>query len=128
VRRIEKARQQLPPAYARLQGFFKQMRSIVDEKAEDLRQTIAQERKMLDMREQRLSELTAESKSTAAQVAYHNFTQVKQKFDEIVLRGDVGLIDVAWQMKEGKTDELNQLREDRRSALKALQESFQEVR
>ena len=126
--RIQQARSQLPPAYARLQGFFKRMEKVVTEKSTELQETIARERKLLERRASRLEQLTQESKKTATKVAYTNFVEVKRKFDEIVLRGDVGLIDVAWSKKEGKTDDLNQLRENRRSALKALQQSFEEVR
>ena len=128
LQRIEDARGALPPAHARLQGFFSKMRSLAAKKARELGETIDRERKALLERSKRISKLTRESKATASKVAYSNFIKVREKFDEIVLRGDVGLIDVAWRKKEGKTDELNQLRENRRSALKALQESFQEVR
>lgn len=128
LRDIQRAREALPPAYARLQGFFDKMREIAGEKTSNLEETIAREREVLDEREQLLADLRGRSKETATRIAYQNFAEVKRKFDEIVLRGDVGLIDVAWQKKEEQTEAINQLRENRRSDLKSLQESFNEVR
>lgn len=128
LQKIEQARNQLPPAYARLQGFFSKMREIVDEKSADLQRTIEQERQILDKRRQRLRALIDDTKDATTRMALRNYVEVKENFDEIVLRGDVGLIDVAWQRKEGKTDEINQLRENRRAELKALRDSFEEVR
>ncbi len=128
LQRIREARGALPPAYARLQGFFDKMRELAGEKTAGLKETIVRERQALEEREQRLAELRGRSKEAAAQVAHRNFVEVRRTFDEIVLRGDVGLIDVAWQKKESKTEAINQLRENRRSDLKALQESFNEVR
>lgn len=128
IARLNEAWSALPSASSRLQRFFSRMRSIVGEKARDLQETIDRERRVLDEREKRLDQLADRSKRVASGVAYQNFVQVKQKFDEIVLRGDVGLIDVAWQRKEGKTDKINELRSERRSELNELRRSFQKMR
>jgi tetratricopeptide (TPR) repeat protein len=126
--RIEQAWSQLPPADERLQTFFTEMNSIASEKAADLRETIARERQMLDRRRERLANLRDSAEGTIAGMAMRNYAEVKNKFDQIVLRGDVGLIDVAWREKEGMTDKIDQLRENRRSELEALRDSFEEVR
>ena len=126
--RIEQAWSQLPPVDERLQSFFTEMNSIASEKAADLRETIARERQMLDRRRERLANLRDSAEGTIAGMAMRNYAEVKNKFDQIVLRGDVGLIDVAWREKEGMTDKIDQLRENRRSELEALRDSFEEVR
>ena len=126
--RIEQAWSQLPPVDERLRSFFTEMNSIASEKAADLRETIARERQMLDRRRERLANLRSSAQGTIAGMAMRNYAEVKNKFDQIVLRGDVGLIDVAWREKEGMTDKIDQLRENRRSELEALRDSFEEVR
>lgn len=128
LRQIERARNQLPPASSRLQAFFDKMRDIVGEKTDELQTKLERERKALVERKHRLGQLMKSSKEEASKAAYNNYVRVAQKFDEIVMRGDVGLIDIVWQRKENRTDELNQLREDRRQALESLQESFKDVR
>jgi DNA repair exonuclease SbcCD ATPase subunit len=128
LQRIEQAWSQLPKVDERLQSFFAEMNRIASEKAADLRETIARERQMLERREQRLASLRSSARGTIAGMAMRNYAQVKDQFDAIVLRGDVGLIDVAWRKKEGMTDKIDQLRENRRSELEALRDSFEEVR
>lgn len=128
LRKIERARNQLPPASSRLQAFFDKMRDIVGEKTGELQTKLERERKALVERKHRLEQLMKRSKEEASKAAYNNYVRVAQKFDEILMRGDVGLIDIVWQRKENRTDELNQLREDRRQALESLQESFKDVR
>jgi tetratricopeptide (TPR) repeat protein len=128
LRRIEQAWNQLPKVDERLQSFFAEMNRIASEKAADLRETIARERRMLERREERLANLRSSARGTIAGMAMRNYAEVKNQFDEIVLRGDVGLIDVAWREKEGMTDKIDQLRENRRSELEALRDSFEEVR
>jgi len=68
------------------------------------------------------------SKDEAAKAAINDYLRVREEFDNIVMRGDVGLLDVVWQRKQDRTEELNQLRQNRRQELKQLQQSFEEVR
>lgn len=128
LEKLKRAWETVPEAHSRLQGYFGKMRELVAERTRDLQKTLARERRRLQQQKQRLVDLRARSKKVAGKVAYQNYRRVQKKFDEIVMRGDVGLIDVAWQKKEEQTDALNQLRADRQAALKELKESFEEVR
>jgi len=57
-----------------------------------------------------------------------NYQAVGRQFEEIILRGHVGLIDVSWRKKESVTTEINQLFENRASELQLLRDAFQDVR
>ncbi|MFP4597144.1 MAG: tetratricopeptide repeat protein [Persicimonas sp.] len=125
---LQQARQILPRVESRLQGFFSRMNELVGERADELTRDLVSERKMLTMLDQEVASLMGESKQVTAVLAYHSFQQVKRDFQDLIMRGDIGLIDVAWQKKEDTTRSINQLFEDRTAELKTLQEAFDEVR
>ncbi|MGM0557312.1 MAG: hypothetical protein ACQEVA_13090, partial [Myxococcota bacterium] len=125
---IQSARRILPGIESQLEGFFRKMNELVGEKTKGLRQSLLNERQMLARLDNQAATLMADSKDVTAGAAYASFMAVKRDFDQIILRGDVGLIDVAWRKKEDQTNDINQLFEDRTAQLKALQESFEEIR
>lgn len=128
VDKLQAARTVLPRVELKLQTYFSGMNELVGERTQDLRRDLASERKMLVMLDNEVAHLMNESKTVTAAVAYRGFLDVKRDFRDIIMRGDVGLIDVAWQKKEDMTQRINQLFEDRTAELKTLQEAFEEVR
>jgi len=128
LRQISRARRALRPAADRLDRFFSRMRELVDGKVAELEETIEQERELLDKREKSLVALKSDAKKRATEMAYRRYVQVSREFDSLVLRGDVGLIDVAWQRKEGKTEQIEQVLNERSNRLEELKQSFDEVR
>lgn len=122
------ARQNLAEAESRLQGFSAQMDRLVGERSEELLKDLGREREMLTQLDQTAESLLKNSKTLTAHVAHHSFLEAKHDFGQIIMRGDVGLIDVAWQKKEDATRQINQLFEDRTAELKTLQDAFEEVR
>lgn len=128
LRTIASARRKLPEIESRLEGFFRKMNGLVGDKTQGLRQSVRNERRMLDRLDNSIETLIVDAKDVTAGAAYASFVAVKRDFDQIILRGDVGLVDVAWRKKEDKTKDINQLFENRTAELKALQESFEEIR
>ena len=55
------------------------------------------------------------------------FTKVADKFYDLVVRSDVGIIDVAWGLKDQKTGTVNKLTNQKNSELKALDDDFRKV-
>lgn len=122
------ARENLARAESRLHGFSAQMDRFVGERSAELLQDLALERQMLDELDRSAQNLLENSKVLTARVAHHSFLEARHDFNQIIMRGDIGLIDVAWQKKEDATRQINQLFEDRTAELKTLQEAFEEVR
>jgi enamine deaminase RidA (YjgF/YER057c/UK114 family) len=100
----------------------------VDERVAELQETIDRERELLNQRAKTLVALKDDAKDRATQMAYRQYVEVTGEFDQLVLRGDVGLIDVAWQRKEGKTQQIEQVLQERSNQLEELKQSFDEVR
>lgn len=126
--RIERVRSQLPPVEARLQGYFETMNELIDERVTELRDEVAVERDLVETHRQSIRELITKSQTGAGVLAYLNFMRARAEFDEIILRGEVGLTDVAWQRKDDMSQKINDLFEQRTLQLQELQGSFEEVR
>lgn len=125
---IRVARENLAEAESRLAGFSAQMDRFVSERSEELLEDLTREMQLLAQLDQTAQELLTNSKDLTANVAHHSFLAAQHDFNQIIMRGDIGLIDVAWQKKEDATRQINQLFEDRTAELKTLQDAFEEVR
>lgn len=125
---VEKLRGRIPPLYGRITSYYAQMDKIVDTKADEVRKTLANLRKVLQTQSGELDVVTQDSKGFAGDVALRTFVNRREQFQGIVLRADVGKIDVLFQSKEDSTNKINDLFQKRTNELRALQEAFEEVR
>jgi hypothetical protein len=123
---IDADRAALLRAGSGLDSYFAELEKTIEMKVADLQKEVAAEYSLLAMHRQSLEELV--DSGGAGILAYLNFVRVHKDFRAVVLRGDVGLIDVMWQKKEQMSNKISQLFEDRSGELRALQESFEEVR
>ena len=64
----------------------------------------------------------------AGRIAYDNFENVRQMFEGIVLKADVGLIDVAWQRKEQTTGGIDGVLGERKDKLEELDTDYAPLR
>ena len=55
------------------------------------------------------------------------FKAVTTRFYNVVVRADVGIIDVAWALKDSSTRNTNRLVAERKRELKLLDDEFKEV-
>ena len=51
----------------------------------------------------------------------------QRRFYDIVVRADVGIIDVAWALKQQRTDKISQMVREQKRELKLLDDEFREV-
>ncbi len=126
--RIAAQREQLAQLDARVQGYQRKLLQLVDERVVELRQQVAQERQLLSSYEQTLATMSGDGRQIMADVAVASFLDRKAQFEQIVLRADVGKIDVLYQRHTDTSQEINDLFESRTEELRALQEAFEEVR
>jgi hypothetical protein len=71
--------------------------------------------------------LKEQAKHLAAQIAYGTFLSVRKKFKSLVLRADVGLIDVVWQEKQSVQSTFKRLSKERNSELRVLESEFKDI-
>jgi tetratricopeptide (TPR) repeat protein len=75
----------------------------------------------------KLGSILDESKSLGGGLAQAMFTKVADKFYDLVVRSDVGIIDVSWGLKDQKTQAVTKLTNLKNLELKALDEDFRKV-
>ncbi len=125
---VEQAQSRIPSMTGRIQGFYTKMDGFVGDRTTDVRQTIENLKMSLDEQRAALDDAVATSRLVAGDLAYRTFMTRAYEFDQIVLRADVGKIDVLFTQKESTTEDINELYQKRTDELRALQEAFDELR
>ncbi len=104
-----------------------QIDSIADRGMEQVRAAILQERANLAAFKAELVEYDAEAKSIGSSVLGGSFKDVKAKFYDVIIRTDVGNVDVSWSRKEDGDDDLKRLNLSRQRELKQLKDEFRDI-
>lgn len=118
--RLQSAKRQLRNFFARLQQESFRFRNDVQIK-------LAQEKNKQEQYRLQIANLEQDSKGLAAQIAYNSFISVRKKFYDLVLRAEVGVIDVAWQEKQTIQTEKLRLTNEKNRELKVLDTEFQDL-
>jgi len=69
----------------------------------------------------------AESRSLGGTVLGQSFRDVKSKFYDVIVRADVGVIDVSWSRREESEDELKRLNLEKQREAKQIRDEFREI-
>jgi chromosome segregation ATPase len=100
---------------------------ILDAKLKDIQVTLAEEKALVADHQAKLAAYTGESAEVGGAVVADSWKAVTNRFYNIVVRADVGIIDVAWALKDSATRETNRLVAERKRELKLLDDEFKEV-
>lgn len=101
--------------------------AVVDERSGDMRTVLDEEKANLVRYRQELGELESEAEEVVGVIAYQNFKLVQRRFYNLILRADVGRIDVAWARREEHRMRVDALTRERSEELQAIDDEFQEV-
>jgi len=93
-----------------------QMLATVDEETTNLRRYRAA-----------LGPLEGEAEDVVGAITYLNFNRVHDRFYDLVLRADVGKIDVSWARREDHRVRIDTLTRERARELQALDDEFRDV-
>lgn len=110
-----------------IESFFLALNEEVEARLVSLRTEVATEKLKLVQYREELTALRAEGLSVASDVIYASFLSAHRHFSELVLRSNVGIIDVAWAMKEKAGQEYIKVKEKKQADLDALHELFDEA-
>ena len=94
---------------------------------EQIKTQLVDERKLLADYKTELASLEKEARDDGAAVLGASFQIVKAKLYDIVVRTDVGNVDVAWSQKEDLDDDLKRLNLARSRELKQLKDEFKDI-
>lgn len=88
---------------------------------------LEQERGNLTAYQKELADYEQEARSVGTTVLGASFKDVKAKFYDVIVRTDVGNVDVAWSRKEDTDDDLKRLNLARARELKQLRDEFHDI-
>jgi tetratricopeptide (TPR) repeat protein len=112
---------------AQLATFDARVDSQVTVRLATVNQYLAAEKEELAQASQKLGGIMDESKTMGGGLAQAMFTKVADKFYDLVVSSDVGIIDVSWGLKDQKTQAVTRLTNQKSQELKALDEDFRKV-
>jgi tetratricopeptide (TPR) repeat protein len=112
---------------AQLGGFDKRIDAQVATRLEIVNRYLAAGKEELAAASDKLGSIVEQSKSMGGGLAQAMFTKVADKFYDLVVRSDVGIIDVSWGLKDQKTQAVTRLTNQKNLELKAIDEDFRKV-
>ena len=110
-----------------LHGFDQRIDTQVNARLEKVLRYLEAGRKSSPRRRASWARIMEASKSMGGGLAQAMFTKVADKFYDLVVRSDVGIIDVSWGLKDQKTSVVTKLTNQKNLELKALDEDFRRV-
>ena len=92
-----------------------------------LRARIGSERKELRSQASAIDGVVAEAKTFVGELAFRSFREVREQFYQLVLKADVGIVDVAWSRKRERLDKIQQLSQQKATELQQLDRDFKNL-
>ena len=127
MEQLEQLRGQLPELMARAGKVQSQLRGQALSGSTGIRAQVAAERQRLDESSAELAQAQQETKNLVGQIAIESFRQVRAQFYDLVLKADVGIVDVAWQKKRERIDKIQTLASQKATDLSAMDEDYKGV-
>jgi tetratricopeptide (TPR) repeat protein len=124
---VVREREKVAGFHAELERFEHHLNEMVGGEANSVRLGVMRERDVLERHRDAIARVRAEAERVIGEVAAGSLRDVKTRFDNIVLRADVGIVDVAWALKEVQTHEISRRVSDQRRELQVLDEEFSDV-
>jgi TolA-binding protein len=138
---VDRERALLGPQASALDGMFRRVASVegnldtrdaqidkaVEERIADMKQVLAAEGTNVEGYRTQLGKLEGDAEDVVGSVTYANFAAVRRRFYDLVLRADVGSIDVSWADREEHRMRVELLTRERAREIQALDDEFQEI-
>jgi tetratricopeptide (TPR) repeat protein len=101
--------------------------ALVDAELGEIKVALVEERTRLNEYRQTLATYEGENVQLGGEVITGSFASVADKFYQITVRADLGVVDVAWAQKEETKEHRDRLNLDQAREKKVLMESFREA-
>lgn len=105
----------------------KRIDEVVSERAADMQKVLDEEGQKLVGYRERVAQLDGETESVVGGIAYANYRRVQKRFYDLVLKADVGTIDVGWAQREEHRMRIELLTRERSRTMQSLDEEFREI-
>jgi hypothetical protein len=127
MQQIETLTAQARKATASLDRINGTIDAIVDDALGEVRTALSEEKAQLGAYKREFTNYELESRGLGGEVLALSFQTVTKKFYDILVRSDVGIVDVAWSLKEASETMLKRLNLDQARERKTLDSNFADV-
>ncbi len=103
------------------------IRERVEKRAQKLREQVILEQQLIEGYAKDTEAITGETRNLVGRIAFDSFKRVHQSFYDLVLKANVGVVDVSFQRKQDKTSSIQKLASQKDRELKQLDDEFKEV-
>ena len=110
-----------------LVDFDSKLEQSLEAKLSGIRSTLKEEKARVAQYKTEIASYKSQTNDVAGNLTYAGFRDVAKRFYEIIVRADVGIIDVAWALKDAKSKEVSRLVRQRKMDIKMLNDEFKEV-
>jgi tetratricopeptide (TPR) repeat protein len=125
--RVRKLRTKIDGLRQRAATALETLRRAAVTQADVIREKIAIESQSLEQYGQEVASTQGVASGLVGKIAFASFREVRQSFYDLVLKADVGIIDLAWTRKHDETDKIQKLATDEDRELRVLDDDFKEV-
>ena len=125
--RMGRVRSGFPELLARAARLKGALRETARGSAAGLQGRVQAERQRMAQHLGDLGRVQEETKGYVGRIAYQSFRAVRRQFYQLVLKADIGIVDVAWQRKRERVDKIHQLSAAKSVDLSAMDEEFKGV-
>lgn len=109
------------------QAFDTRVNTVVDRRIGVIRSQVQEEETRVAGYRGRLAQLETEASDVVGHLVMQSFASVRLHFYQIVMRADLGLVDVAWETREEHNNRARMLAEEENREIAALNDEFAEV-
>jgi tetratricopeptide (TPR) repeat protein len=100
---------------------------VVADRANDMQRVLTEETGKLVGYRESLTQLDTETEFVVGGLALNNYRQVQKRFYDLVLKADVGVIDVGWAEREEHRTRIEMLTRERARSMQSLDDEFREI-
>ncbi|MBJ6765389.1 tetratricopeptide repeat protein [Myxococcaceae bacterium JPH2] len=93
----------------------------------EIRDKVLAEQALLQQYEAEVTTVSGDARNLVGRIAYDSFRRVRQQFYDLVLKADVGVVDVAFNRKQDNTTRIQDVSQQKDEALRALDSEFKGV-
>jgi TolA-binding protein len=104
-----------------------QIDKAIAERIAAMKQVMSAETTNIEGYQKQLGTLETDAEDVVGSVTYANFSTVRRRFYDLVLRADVGTIDVSWADREEHRMRVELLTRERAREIQALDDEFKEI-
>jgi uncharacterized membrane protein len=109
---------------AKLAELDKRVDAAAQKRVVELKRKLTHEKSELESARGKLTGIMSESESLGGGLAYAMLSKITDRFYDLVVQSDVGLVDVAWGLKDERTNAVSKLINQQKLELKSVEDDF----